>query len=52
MLKLSYDNKHLPLSNRMEIEKELDKGTSLINIAKLLNKDPRTIAIEIKIEEQ
>lgn len=52
MLKLSYDNKHLTLSNRMEIEKELDKGTRLFSIAKLLCKDPRTFAKEVKKGER
>lgn len=42
------NQKHMTIDNRITIEKELDKHTSLRGIALLLDKDPTTIAKEIK----
>lgn len=42
------NQKHMTVDNRITIEKELDKQTSLRKIALLLGKDPTTIAKEIK----
>ncbi len=39
---------HLDLSDRIRIETELDKKTSLKDIAALVYADPRTISKEIK----
>ena len=42
------NQKHMTIDNRIMIEKELDKHTSLRGIALQLGKDPTTIAKEIK----
>lgn len=42
------NQKHLTLENRIDIENELNKGTSFKDIAKFLCKDPTTISKEIK----
>ena len=42
------NQKHMTIENRIIIEKELDKRTSLRGIALQLGKDPTTIAKEIK----
>lgn len=43
------NQKHLSLSDRIEIEKRLKEGMPLKNIAKILCKDPTTISKEIKL---
>ena len=43
------NQKHLTLSDRIEIEKRLKEGMSLKEIAKILCKDPTTISKEIKL---
>ena len=42
------NHKHLTLDNRIVIEKSLDRGATLKSIAKELEKDPTTIAKEIR----
>lgn len=42
------NQKHMTLEQRIIIEKELDKGSSLRSIASLISKDPTTISKEIK----
>ena len=42
------NQKHMTLEQRIIIEKELDKGSSLRSIASLITKDPTTISKEIK----
>ena len=44
----THDQKHLTLSNRTYIEQELLQKTSFSSIAKVLHKDPTTIAKEVK----
>lgn len=43
-----HDQKHLTLSNRTYIEQELLQKSSFSSIAKVLHKDPTTIAKEVK----
>lgn len=45
---MSVDNKHLTLDQRNLIEQGLNQDLSLIEIAKSINKDPRTISKEIR----
>ena len=42
------NQKHLTLKNRIYIENELNKGTSLKDIARFLRKDPTTISKEAR----
>lgn len=44
----THDQKHLTLSNRTYIEQELVQKSSFSSIAKVLHKDPTTIAKEVK----
>lgn len=44
----THDQKHLTLSNRIYIEQELLQKSSFSSIAKVLHKDPTTIAKEVK----
>lgn len=44
----THDQKHLTRSNRTYIEQELLQKTSFSSIAKVLHKDPTTIAKEVK----
>ena len=46
------NQKHLSLSDRIEIEKGLKEGTPLKVVAKILCKDPTTISKEIKLHRQ
>ena len=47
MIKNSYDNKHLTLIARKTIQDMLNDNKKLVEIAKAINKDPRTISKEI-----
>ena len=42
------DQKHLTLSDRINIEKGLNNGDSFAAIAKVVNKDPTTISKEVR----
>ena len=43
------NQKHMTLEQRIIIEKELDKGSSLRSIASLITKDPTTISKETSV---
>ena len=48
MNKVKGDQKHLTLSQRIEIEKGLNEGLSFAEIARRVGKDPSTISKEVR----